>query len=218
MKTTCFISDKTSSLIVPPPDSFHDKYDLNSYQSTGMDTGPDMSSPSPSTSTLTNTTDPLRLLCNIKHNHTINVCQMIEQLNDKLSYLSFNVILLINCFSICVSLYLLFVYSSNDMKTNNRLTYAEIILPNDNHSEYHRKNIIAVNNIGDIDYRRQSHSPHVLLSAKVERLGSLSLSRSDQTSEDEESISVVTSNTPIKSINAKNESTTVESFLIIVFN
>ena len=100
--------------------------------------------------------------------------------------------------------------SFNDMKSNNRLTYAEIILPNDNHSEYQRKNIITMNNIGD-NYIRQSHSPHVLLSAKVERLGSLSLSRSDQTSEDEDSISVVTTNTPImSSINAKGDTTTVE--------
>ena len=107
--------------------------------------------------------------------------------------------------------------SFNDMKSNNRLTYAEIILPNDHHLEYQRKNIITMNNIGDIDYRRQSHSPHVLLSAKVERLGSLSLSRSDQTSEDEDSISVVTSNTPImSSMNAKNDTTTVES-LVYVF-
>lgn len=64
------ISDKTSSLIVPPPECFHDRYDPNLYNR--IDSTADISSPSPSTSTITNT-DPLHLLCNFKHNHTISV-------------------------------------------------------------------------------------------------------------------------------------------------
>lgn len=73
---------------------------------------------------------------------------------------------------------------------------------------YQCNHIIGINNINDysnMDFKNQSNSPHVLLSAKVERVSPLSR-RSDLGSDDD---SIITTNTPIKAIN-KNESTTVE--------
>ncbi|CAG2106688.1 unnamed protein product [Medioppia subpectinata] len=102
-------------------------------------------------------------------------------------------------------------------ETNNRLTYAEIILPNDNHMDWeNHKSILGMNDIND--YRHRSQSPHVLLGAKGNRtVGTLSR-RSDQTL-DEDSISVVTTtNTPIMSMNAKNDNTTVESIHWVIMD
>jgi hypothetical protein len=90
------------------------------------------------------------------------------------------------------------------------LTYAEIILPNDQFG-YQRTNIIGMNNItdyADIDFKKQSNNPHVLISAKVERVSPLSR-RSGLESDDDDNVI-----TPIMTIN-KNDSTTVESFFYL---
>jgi hypothetical protein len=71
-----------------------------------------------------------------------------------------------------------------------------------------------MNNItdyADIDFKKQSNNPHVLISAKVERVSPLSR-RSGLESDDDDSVI-----TPIMTIN-KNDNTTVEPFFLLIYD